>query len=58
MTASSNSTKRFDIPCLRKRRSTALNAVSDDDYLRLCAYDDERAEIAARNGLGPVWLLG
>ena len=34
------------------------HAVSDDDYLRLCAYDDERAEIAARNGLGPVWLLG
>jgi NAD(P)-dependent dehydrogenase (short-subunit alcohol dehydrogenase family) len=36
----------------------AAHAVPDDDYLRLCAYDDEGAAIVARNGLGPVWLIG
>ena len=33
------------------------HAVSDDDYLRLCGYDDEAPAIVTRNGLGPVWLL-
>ena len=36
----------------------AAHAVSDDDYLHLCVYDDEAPGIVTRNGLGPVWLIG
>ncbi len=36
----------------------AAHAISDDDdYLRLCAYDDESPAVVTRNGVRPVWLI-